>query len=144
MILSIWTYVHFMLGDITIRYIYDTQHLNIICIISYFDIFPIFCHYYYYNTYAIILIRLQRTAGPSCCQFFVICNTFAVCKTNKTATTHGCPLIISHTPPTIWANVVSSWSTYTKVIALHWYSYYCGLVYFIDIIFRTIKGDCLL
>ena len=32
-----------MLGNITIRYIIDTQHLNIIHIISYFDIFPFFC-----------------------------------------------------------------------------------------------------
>ena len=39
---SIWSYVHFKLGNSTIKYICDTQHLNIICIISYFGIFLYF------------------------------------------------------------------------------------------------------
>ena len=98
-------------------------------------------YYYHYNIYAIVLIRLHRTAGPSRCLFFIICNVFVVCKTSKTATIHGYCLIVSHTLPTIRANVVYFWSTYTKVSALHWYSYYCGLVYSIDIISRTIQGD---
>ena len=51
---------HFKLGNSTIRYICDTQHLNIICIISYFDIFPFFRALLPY----IILIRLHRNAGP--------------------------------------------------------------------------------
>ena len=37
---SIWSYMRFMLGNSTIVHICDTQHLNILCIISYFDIFP--------------------------------------------------------------------------------------------------------
>ena len=142
MIRSIWLYVRFMLGDITIRYIYDTQHLNIIYIISYSDILTFFEHYYYYNTYAIILIGLHRTAGHLHCLLFVIHNKFSVHKTGKTATIHSCILIKSHTPPKIRAIVASSWYTYTKVSALNWYSYYCGLVYRIYIIFRTIQGDC--
>ena len=60
----------FMLGNITIRYIYNTQHLNIIYIISYFDIFPIFRVFYHYNILAIILIILHRTDGPSGCLLF--------------------------------------------------------------------------
>ena len=83
-----------MLGDITIRYIYDTQHLNIICIISYSEIFPFSGHYYHYNIYAIILIGLHCNAGPSYFLFFVIRNTFVVLKTGKTTTIHGCCLII--------------------------------------------------
>ena len=104
----------------------------------------LFLYYYHYNTYAIILISIHRTAGPSRCLFFVIHNTCVVPKTGKTMTIHGCCLIISHTPPTIRVNVVSLCYTYTNVIAIHWYSYYYGLVYCIDIIFRTIQGDCLL
>ena len=34
--------MRFILGSSNIRYICDTQRLNIICIISYFDIFPFF------------------------------------------------------------------------------------------------------
>ena len=34
--------MRFRLGYCTIRYIYDTFHLNIICLISYFDIFTFF------------------------------------------------------------------------------------------------------
>ena len=71
-----------MLGDSNIRYIYDTQHLNIICIISYFDIFP-FLHYFHSNIYAITLISLHRTAGPSPCIFFVTFNTFFVLMIDK-------------------------------------------------------------
>ena len=143
MIWLIWSYVSFVLGDSTIRYIYDTHNFNIICIISHSDIFPFLSslslqHICYY------LISLHRTTGPSRCLLFVICNTFLIRKTGKTATIHNCCLIISHTPPTIQANVASSWSTYTKVSALHWYSYYCGLVYRIGIIFRTIQGECFL
>ena len=37
---SIWLYVRFKLCNSTIIYIWDTQHLDIICIRSYFDIFP--------------------------------------------------------------------------------------------------------
>ena len=42
MIRLIWSYVRFKLGNSTITYIYDRQNLNIICILSYFDIFPFF------------------------------------------------------------------------------------------------------
>ena len=34
--------MRFMLGNITIKYICDTQHLNFICLISYFDMLPFF------------------------------------------------------------------------------------------------------
>ena len=101
-------------------------------------------HYYHYNKYAIILFSLHRTAGPSRCLIFVIHNTFVVCKTGKTVTIHGCCFIISHTPPAIRSNVASLWSTKTNISALYWYSYYWGLVYRINIIFRTIQGDCFL
>ena len=39
---SIWSYMRFKLGENTIRYIYDTHNLNILCIISYYDIFTFF------------------------------------------------------------------------------------------------------
>ena len=101
--------------------------------------FIFFRYYYCYNIYAIILISLHRTSGPSSCLCFDIWNIFFVHKTSKTATIHGCCLIILHTLPNIRADVASSWSTYTKVSALHWY-----LVYWIDIIVRAIQGDCFL
>ena len=72
-----------MLDNSTIGYIYDIQHLNIICIISYFEIFPFLKHYFHYNIYAIILISLHHTAGPSHCPFFDIYNTIVVLKTYK-------------------------------------------------------------
>ena len=72
-------------------------------------------HGNHYKIYASILISVHRTAGPSCCLFFVISNIFVVRKTSKTANIHGCCLIISHTPPTIQANIASSWLTYKKV-----------------------------
>ena len=137
-----WLYVRFKLGNSTKRYIYDTQNLNIICIILYSAIFPFFEHYFHFIIYAISLVSLHRTYGPSHCLFFVICNAFVVHKTGKTAPIHGCCLIILHNPLTIRAKVASLWYTYTKVSALHWYSYYCGLVYSINIIFRTIQGEC--
>ena len=93
------------------------------------------------TTYAIFLIILHHTTGPSCCQFFDICNTFFVCKTCKTATIHSFCLIILHTPPTMQSNVTSSRYTYTKVSSIHLYPYYCGLIHCINIIFRTIQGD---
>ena len=96
-----------MLGDSNIRYIYDTQHFNIICIISYSIIFLFFKYYYHYNIYAIIIISLHCTAGPSSCLFFVIRNTFVVSNTCNTATIHGCCLIILNIPPTIRTNVLS-------------------------------------
>ena len=108
---------------------------------SYFDIFPFFEHYYHYNIYANIFISLHHTNGPSRCLLFVINNTSVICKTGKIATIHGSCLIILHTPPTIRANVASSLYTYAMVSALHWYSYYCGLVYRIDMLFRTIHSD---
>ena len=77
--------------------------------------FLFFENYYHYNIYAIILISLHRNAGTSRCPLFIILNTFFVCKTGKIAIIHGCRLIISHTPPTIQANVESLWSTYTKI-----------------------------
>ena len=101
-----------------------------------------FNDYYHYSIYPINLISLNRTAGPSHCLFFVIHNIFVICNTCKNATIHGCRLIILHTPTTIRWNVASLWSTYTKVSALHWYSYCWGLVYRINIICRTINGDC--
>ena len=62
--------------DSTIRYICNTQHLNVICYISYFDIFPFFKAILpLRRVYAIILISLHRTAGPSRCLLFVIFNT---------------------------------------------------------------------
>ena len=97
-----------MLGDSTIRYIYDTQNLNIIGIISYSEMFPFLENYSHYNIYAMILISLHRTAGPSRCIFFVLSNTFFVRNIGRTATIHGCCLIVSHTPPTIQANIASS------------------------------------
>ena len=58
-------YMRFKLGNSTIKYICDTQHLNIISIISYFDIYILFFgHSYHCTIYAIILISLHRTAGP--------------------------------------------------------------------------------
>ena len=72
-----------MLGNSTIRYISDKQHLNIICIISYFDIFHFFDNYLHYNIIDIILISLHRTAGPSRCLFFDINDKFVVITTNK-------------------------------------------------------------
>ena len=66
-----------MLGNITIRYICDTQHLNIICIISYFYIFPFLEHYFHYNIYSIILIILNRTSGPFRCLIIDTNNTFS-------------------------------------------------------------------
>ena len=92
-----------MLGDST-----DTQNLNMICIISYSDILPFFEHDYHYKVYAIILISLHRTTGPSRSLFFVIRNKFVVLNIGKNTTIHGYYLIISHNPPTIRANVASS------------------------------------
>ena len=100
-----------------------------------------FEHYYHCNIYDIMLIILHCTDGASCCPFFVIRNTFVIRKNVKTATIHGCCLIIFYTPPTIQANIASSWSTYTKVSALYWYLYYFGLVYRINLILRLIQGD---
>ena len=42
-----------------------------------------FEHYFHYNIYAIILIILNRTTGPSRCIFFDIYNTIVVITTNK-------------------------------------------------------------
>ena len=73
-----------MLVNITIIKVYDTQPLDIICLILYFGIFPIFQkHYFRYNIYAIILLSLHRTAGPSRCLFIDIYNTFVVIITDK-------------------------------------------------------------
>ena len=120
--------------------------IHIIWILSVLYCIPIYLlffeHYYHYKRYAIILISLHRTAGPSRCLLFVICNKSVVRKTGKTATIHGCCLIILHTLPKIRASVASSRSTYTKVSALHWNSCYCSLVYRIYITFRTIQGEC--
>ena len=41
------------------------------------------CIIQWYNIYAIILINLHRTAGPSCCILFDIYNTFVVLTTDK-------------------------------------------------------------
>ena len=98
--------MHFKLGDSTIRYIYDTQHLIIICIIPFSDIFPFSENTYHYNIYAIILFRLHRISGPSHFLLVVICNTFVVLKTGKTVTIHSCCLTISHTPPIIEMNIL--------------------------------------
>ena len=109
------------------------------CIPTYFLFFE---HYYHCNIYVIILFRIHRTAGTSRCIFFVIRNTFVLRKTGKTVTIHGCRLIISYTPPKIRAEFASSGSTYKNVSELNWYLCYCGLFYRINIIFRTIQGDC--
>ena len=100
-----------------------------------------FENYYHCNIYAIILISLHHTTRPSHFLFFVIRNTFVVFKTGIITTIHGCCFIISHTPPTIRTNFLSSCSTYTQVSALHWYAYDCGLVCRIDIILKTIRGE---
>ena len=73
----------FMLGNITIRCICVTQHLNIIFIIMYFNIFNCFGHYSHNNIYTIILIILHRTAGPSRCLLSDIYNKFVVLTTDK-------------------------------------------------------------
>ena len=70
--------MRFKLVNSTVRHIYDTHHLNIIYIISYFNIFPFFEHYYHYTIYAIVLIRIHRTAGPftfyGCCYLqYIFC-----------------------------------------------------------------------
>ena len=126
---SVWSCMRFMLGNSTIRYICDTNHLNILCIILYFDISPFFKHYFYYSIYAIILISLQCAVGTSRCILFVILNTFVILMNNK-------PRLFT---VVIWlyriirqqerANVAPSWSTYTKVSAINWYSYYYYFVY---------------
>ena len=80
----IWSYVHFMLGNSTIIYICDAQHLNIIYIILYSSILHFFFeHYFNCNIYDIILIILHHNYGPSRCLFFDIYNTFVVLTTNK-------------------------------------------------------------
>ena len=54
-IISIWLYVSFMLDNSTIRKKIDTHHLNIVCILSYFDQFLFFALFplqhicYYFN-----------------------------------------------------------------------------------------------
>ena len=121
--------MHFMLGNSTIRYIYDTQNLNIICIISYFDLFPFFEHYFHYNIYVSIWISLHRTAGPSHCILFKYLQYTCPSNYRYTATIHGYCLFLSHIFPTIRANNASLWSTNTKVNAIHWWFYYCYLVY---------------
>ena len=69
-----------MLGNSTIRYICDAQHFNIIYLISYIDIFPFYEHYFHYKIYAIILISLHCTSGPSRCLLFIylqyICRSY--------------------------------------------------------------------
>ena len=72
-----------MLGDSNIIYIFDTQHLNTICFISHFKIISFYYYYLHYNIWAIDLISLKRTSGPSRCLFFVIVNTFVVLTTDK-------------------------------------------------------------
>ena len=106
--------MRFKLGESTIICIYDTQHLNIICIISYSDIFPYFQHYYHYNIYVIILMSLHCTAVTSSCLLFVIHNKFIVCNTGKITTIHVCRLIIFHTPPTIQANIAYFFVGFSK------------------------------
>ena len=62
--------IDLIVRDSTIRYIFDAQHLNIIHIILYFDIFPFFENFFLYNIISILLISLHCTAGHSCCLFF--------------------------------------------------------------------------
>ena len=83
MIILIRSYMSFILGNSTIRYICYTQHLNIMCIIFYFNIFPFFKHYLHYNIYAIILISLHLNSGPSRYLFFDIYNNFFVLTPDK-------------------------------------------------------------
>ena len=104
---------------------FDTQHLNLICIISYFDIFLFSDHYFHYNIYTIILLNLHRTAGTSLCLLFTYLQYIYCSYAQWTATIHVCCLIISHNPPIIRANVASLWYTDTEVSAIHWYLYYC-------------------
>ena len=56
-----------MLGNSTIRYICDTHHLNIICLILYFDIFPFFGALFPLQHICYYLLSLNRTSGPSHC-----------------------------------------------------------------------------
>ena len=141
MIRLIWLYVSLMSVNSTIRYICDTQHLNIICIISYFNIFPFFRALFplQHICYYLNLPTLYRWTIP----MSIIWYLKYICSSNDlwTATIHGCHLIKLHTLPTIRANIVSSWSTDTKVSAINWYSYYRYFVYFTENIFRTTQGD---
>ena len=49
-------------------------------------------------------------------------------------------MILLHNFPTVRANIASFLSTYTHVSSLYWYEDHYGLVYRIDILFRTIQG----
>ena len=139
---SIWLYAQFKLGNSTIIYICDTQHLNIIPTISYLDIFNFFIvinitpyKLLFYSAYTVPL-------DPSRCLFVGIINIIIILNAGITTPIHGFFLILSQTLTTLQANIPSSWSTYTHVSALYLYLYYYGLVYHIDILFRTIQCDC--
>ena len=114
MIISIWLYVHFMSGEITIRYIFDTHHLNIICIISYYDIFTLFLALLLLQHICCFLISLHRTARTSGCLLFlftinltflrpveprlftVIVWLYRILRQHRTARTSGCLLFFIH------------------------------------------------
>ena len=138
---SIWLYVCFKLGNSTIRYICDTQHLIIFCIILYSEIFPflinisittymlLFWSAYtvlldppvvYYLIFTIHLSLLQ----PINCNYSRLSFYYITYSTNNTS------------------SISSSWCTDTKVSAIHWYSSYWYFVYCIKNTFRTKKGDC--
>ena len=70
--------MRFKLGDITIRYIYDTHHLNIICIISYFNIFTFFkewlaLQYICYSFNKTAPYRWTLTLYILCCSQCIFC-----------------------------------------------------------------------
>ena len=134
--------MRFNLGNSNILYIFDTKnfenylyyivfwHISSILIIITITTYMLL----FYSAYTVPL-------DPHVVYYLLFTIHLSFFKTGKTETIHCCRLIIPHIPPTIKANIASLWSTHTKVSALHWYPYYCGLVYHIDIIFRTIQGD---
>ena len=64
-VILIWSYMRLYLGNCTIRYISDSQHLNMICIITYSDLITFFWYYFQYNIYVNIYISLHRTTVRS-------------------------------------------------------------------------------
>ena len=76
--------MRFKLVTSTIRYICDTQHLDIISIISCFNKFLFLKQYYHYTIYDIILISVHSTYGSftlyfSChSQYIYYCDYFCL------------------------------------------------------------------
>ena len=115
-------------------YLYNTVFRHI----SFFSIITITPYLWLFEIF--YTVRLDHSR----CLSVGSCNTIVIFNTGITTTIYGCCLILLHTLPKIWANTASSWSTYTHVSALYWYEDHYGLVYCINVIFRTIQGECLL